>query len=538
MINKDFYPTPRWLVEKMFYGVKLQEIKTILEPSAGKGDIVDYILERYDRNFYNKPSIDCVEIDKDLTALLKGKKYRVVYNDFLTFSTFKHYDLIIANFPFSEGDKHLLKALDMQKNGGGIICLVNAETIKNPYTNVRKDIVQRLTDLNAQIEFIEDAFVDAERKTNVEVALIKVFIPPKEESSLFFEGLKSKTYNTHEYNSQELTTFASQNEYIELAVEQFNREVESGIKLINEYYAMKPYLKERIEKDTETKSCTRNDNIIKLTIGNDDVKYITHSQQEVINKFVEAVRYKYWEALFNDEKFVKNLTSNLVNSLNQKLDDLRNYDFCVYNIMTIQQELIGNTIKGIEDTILDLFEEFSVKYSWNAETSKNIHYYNGWATNKAYKINSKIILPYNAYDSIWGRLDLGWKQTEKFTDLIKTLDYLAGKTKLTVDVRKIFNETETTQDIDLGYFTCTFYKKGTCHIKFKDLELLEKLNLYGSQRKGWLFHDFGRKKYKDMSQQEKNVVDEFCGSEENYSKIFKAQDYYLLDGKNLLALNY
>ena len=62
--------------------------------------------------------------------------------------------------------------------------------------------------------------------------------------------------------------------------------------------------------------------------------------------------------------------------------------------------------------------------------------------------------------------------------------------------------------------------------------------MYGSQRKGWLFHDFGRKKYKDMSQQEKNVVREFCGSEENYSKIFKAQDYYLLDGKNLLALNY
>lgn len=87
MINKDFYPTPRWLIEKMFCGVKLQEIKTILEPSAGKGDIVDYMLERYNRNFYNKPSIDCVEIDKDLTALLKGKNYRVVYNDFLTFNT-------------------------------------------------------------------------------------------------------------------------------------------------------------------------------------------------------------------------------------------------------------------------------------------------------------------------------------------------------------------------------------------------------------------------------------------------------------------
>ena len=31
-----------------------------------------------------------------------------------------------------------------------------------------------------------------------------------------------------------------------------------------------------------------------------------------INKFVEEVRMKYWNALFNDPKFTKNMTSNLV----------------------------------------------------------------------------------------------------------------------------------------------------------------------------------------------------------------------------------
>ena len=33
-----------------------------------------------------------------------------------------------------------------------------------------------------------------------------------------------------------------------------------------------------------------------------------------------------------------------------------------------------------------------------SDFSKNIHYYNGWKTNKAYKINNKIILPYDAWD--------------------------------------------------------------------------------------------------------------------------------------------
>ena len=37
---KEFYPTPEELVNKMLDGVNLNYVKTVLEPSAGKGDIV------------------------------------------------------------------------------------------------------------------------------------------------------------------------------------------------------------------------------------------------------------------------------------------------------------------------------------------------------------------------------------------------------------------------------------------------------------------------------------------------------------------
>ena len=36
-----------------------------------------------------------------------------------------------------------------------------------------------------------------------------------------------------------------------------------------------------------------------------------------------------------------------------------------------------------------------------------------------------------------------------------------------------------------------FSKKGTCHITFTDTKLLDKLNVYGSQKKGWLPPGFG-----------------------------------------------
>ena len=44
MFNQEFYPTPAEVIEIMLQGETIEN-KTILEPSAGKGDIVDYLNE-------------------------------------------------------------------------------------------------------------------------------------------------------------------------------------------------------------------------------------------------------------------------------------------------------------------------------------------------------------------------------------------------------------------------------------------------------------------------------------------------------------
>ena len=96
------------------------------------------------------------------------------------------------NPPFDNGEKHLLKAIEIQKNGGAIVCLLNAETLKNDFSNTRKDLNRKLADLNAEIEFIQNAFTGAERKTNVETALVKIIIEKKQTESKFFEELKKE----------------------------------------------------------------------------------------------------------------------------------------------------------------------------------------------------------------------------------------------------------------------------------------------------------------------------------------------------------
>ena len=84
-------------------------------------------------------------------------------------------------------------------------------------------------------------------------------------------------------------------------------------------------------------------------------------------------------------------------------------------------------------------------------------------------------------------------------------------------------------------FIITFYKKGTCHIEFTNLELLHKFNVYGSQRKGWLPPTYGKSKYKDMEKEDQAVVKEFEG-EISYNKVMTNAEYYLVETSKLLMI--
>ena len=45
--GKDqFYPTPRSLAEKMLVGLDFDFVQTVLEPSAGKGDLIEALARK------------------------------------------------------------------------------------------------------------------------------------------------------------------------------------------------------------------------------------------------------------------------------------------------------------------------------------------------------------------------------------------------------------------------------------------------------------------------------------------------------------
>ena len=87
-------------------------------------------------------------------------------------------------------------------------------------------------------------------------------------------------------------------------------------------------------------------------------------------------------------------------------------------------------------------------------------------------------------------------------------------------------ETGEYKNIKFKFFDITFYKKGTMHIEFTNLELLKKLNIFGSQKKGWLPQSYGKKSYTDMTNEEKEVINSFEG-EKSYNDTLQNSKYYL-----------
>ena len=47
------------------------------------------------------------------------------------------------------------------QDGGKIRCLLNAETLRNPCTNERKELAAKLEELHATVKYIPDAFKSA-----------------------------------------------------------------------------------------------------------------------------------------------------------------------------------------------------------------------------------------------------------------------------------------------------------------------------------------------------------------------------------------
>lgn len=585
--ERGFYPTPPEVADKLLSGIDWFKIGTVLEPSAGKGNLVHAVLEKYSMRYGGSSleiDVDCVEIDPNLRAILdyefgakkrnslykekemlekkhvwdrESDRYlelppeekcrlgavmseihtldsgnvRIVHDDFLSMNTWKRYDLIVMNPPFSNGDAHLLKAIQMQQYGGGEIrCVLNAETIRNPFSKSRRLLLEKLLDMDASITYMQDAFSAAERKTGVEIALISISVPAAHKESEIFDRLKKA--NAVKEAEQKDVTDMTVADFMERVVTQYRVECEAGAELIREYEAMKPYIQDSFDKDNKYSTPT-----LSLCVGDPSRTY--RGDTPSINKFLRLTRLKYWEALFSNKEFSGRLTSKLLEKYRSKIAELADYDFSLFNIQAIAAKMNSEMGKGIEDTIVELFDKMTVQYSYYPEMEKNIHYYNGWKTNKVHKINNKVILPICGVfaDRYWSKDTFNVRAAEEtIGDIEKVFDYLDGDMTAPISLHGALQracEAGQTRNIPCKFFDVTLYKKGTMHIRFHNQDLVDRFNIYCCRKKNWLPPNYGKVSYSDMAAEEQAVIDGFHGdgSSESgctlYAKVMERAQYYL-----------
>ena len=529
--ESGFYPTPLHLVQKMLAKVDWRYVGSILEPSAGKGDLAIPAARKwlelnlyFNRDEFSKVDLDCVEIDENLRAILRDKGLRVVHDDFLTYRTAKRYSLIVMNPPFEDGARHILKAMTLLDDGGQLVCLLNAETIRNPFTDDRRRLISMLGK-DAEIEYLPGEFLTAERSTDVETAMITYKKPAAEDGpSLIMENLRAG----HKYveMSDDETAALTKADFISAIVDRYEYEVECGIFLIREWRKMNKLLSCSITND-HSYGTTLN-----LSCG---------KENPTINAFVRSTRAKYWSALFGAPQFMKQLTSNLLEDLQKRIRDLQDYEFSPYNIYELMLQMNAHVNEGVETTIMNLFDDWTHKYSWRDSNSPNRHYFDGWKTNDAFAVNKKVIIPMYLWGSIFNHSEW-YKIINKMEDIEKVMNYLdGGRTAEGKSIREAFDEAEKsgqTKKIPTKYFYVTIYKKGTAHIEFRNMDLLAKFNIFAARGKNWLPPAFGKKAYKDLSPEEKKTVDSFMEDTtgKKYDAVCAHADYFLATGTESLHL--
>lgn len=513
-LKQVFFPTPKNIILRMLNKINNKGDRLrVLEPSAGKGDIAEALLE------YRYFDVYAIEQDETLRATLRGKNIKLLDRDFLTFEGPDKFDLIVANPPYNDGARHLLKMIDIMYSGQ-IICLLNAQTIKNPCDNIKKALATKLKELNADVEFISGAFVRAERRTAVEIALVNITIDRKVETDIF-NGADDQTTGPEvpeDRGNEELATKRK----IRDMVAEYNDVVRIGTETLLSYYKNYRKVGKYIalnEKPSSYRHC-------------ENIDSVTPILQSTLNEFLGSVRVDFWERCLEMPEVKSRMTSKRLEEFNRAIRDNSTMDFTESNIRQFVLNLINSYEQTLTDAVLEIFDLFSRKHSFgdNNLYEENIHYFNGWKTNKSFMVNKKVIIPiYASYcdspflDNYSKKWKLQYGAENRLNDIDIVMNYFDGSARYLSIVEAIKSSFEqgVTREIKSKYFSITCYKKGTIHLTFNSDDILRRFNVAACKGRNWLPGNYGSMEYAQLTTDEKALVDSFEGEKSYKTYIGK-----------------
>lgn len=474
MFDKEFYPTPDTVIQKMLNQTKIKSDTYILEPSAGKGDILDYISNNYR---YDRPKMYAIEKNPELRMILNEKHYKVVGDDFLEYNSDMHFDYILMNPPFSNGDEHLLHAWDILHTGE-IICLLNTATFQNPHTKRRKQLLELIAE-NGEVWHLGKAFDTAERKTNVDVSMV---VLNKVGEDRFNFDIKYDKEQKTTLDEETLNNQIATKDVIENLVTFYDSSKETVIDFLKSYQKIKFYTDPLIKKMYHEER----DLLIETMKCN--------NLNESYNYFLEDLKRRAWNKVLDQPSINKLVTTKVREDLSEFIRQKGDMDFTKRNIQNIITELMLNKENIFFKCVTDTFERMC---SFDKDNKVHIE---GWKTNSAYKVNKRVIMPYFIKYYNYGRnsFSVDWGTGLNIDDIDKAMCLIDGKdyesiTTIRDALEKQFRIVEVdnyrngkNNKCESHYFNLKFFKKGTLHLQFRDDKVWEQFNIMAAQGKRWI----------------------------------------------------
>jgi phospholipid N-methyltransferase/DNA-binding transcriptional MerR regulator len=174
-----FFPTPPSVAERLLDLAAMTSGMTVLEPSAGAGDLADAIRRRC-------PSavVSVIEWQHALVEVLQLKGYTVLARDFLTFpdggQTPVSFDRIVMNPPFEHEQDiaHVRHATTLLAPGGRVVAIVSEGAFFRR-TRTAEAFRQWLAQQPHVTEALPpNAFAGTRRPTAVHGRIVVIDIPP------------------------------------------------------------------------------------------------------------------------------------------------------------------------------------------------------------------------------------------------------------------------------------------------------------------------------------------------------------------------
>lgn len=477
----QFYPTPVSLAKRAWEKFKNRKFHRVLEPSAGNGDLAKSDDDGYFRS--RSTAIDAIEIDISKHPALAGKGLNVVGFDFLKFKAGAIYSHCIMNPPFAEGAKHVLHAWDILEDAE-IVAILNAETIRNPYSSERRLLVS-LIEKHGEVEFISEAFSsqEAERKTDVEIALVWL---RKESASGLMDIIGDITDRLKKDEEvglpfEEMNQVALPDSMIENAVRAYRaaelaiREAVVAQARANYYRSIigATYTVVRGEEEKPAQSLESSREFVRrnLAEGIDDIKD------------------RAWTSILTSTQVTTRLSSRAQKRLEAEFENIKKLEFSQENIYGFLLGLVEKQGEIQLAMVCDVFDEIT-KYH-----EDNTVWYMGWKSNSKHRTcgmrikTTRFVIPGHSTES-W-RQGLDWDSRKQLGDFDKVFAMLDGKTEpgfgLNDAFSTCFNQLRNGERVSTSYFDVRYYPgRGTIHFFPNNKALIDRFNRLVGRHRQWL----------------------------------------------------